>query len=78
MYTNGDLGRDWRLLASSRFSVPTALTSKSSNGPLGGEVVAGLRGGVDDGVRPSSCDQRQDGGAVADVQFVMHEARSAR
>ena len=37
--------------------------------------MAGLCGGVDDGVRPDLLHQRQDARAVADVQFVVPEAR---
>ena len=74
MKTNGVSGA-WRREASSRFSVPTALTSKSSNGRERGEVVRGLRRRVDDEVRPRLADEPLDPVAVADVEVVVLEPR---
>ena len=62
--------------ASSRFRVPPAFVSKSSNGIGGREIVRGLRGGMDDEVGFELPDQRAAARAVANVQFVMGETKS--
>ena len=55
--------------------MPTALMSKSSNGIFAAQVVGRLRGGVDDDGGLERFDQLKHSGAVADVQFVVREAR---
>ena len=51
--------------------MPTALTSKSSNGIAAAAVVGGLGGGVDDQVRAEILNQRKDAFAVPDVECLV-------
>ena len=57
--------------------MPTALTSKSSNGRLAARSWTGLRGRVEDADPASSCCDAASSTpvAIADVELVVHEAR---
>jgi hypothetical protein len=73
---NGD-SRQNRRAASSRFNVPTAFTSKSIERDRRGQVVRRLGRGVNDDRGPERADQFEHARAVADVQFVVGEARQS-
>ena len=47
---------------------------KVVEGNAGGQVVRGLRGGVDDDGRLEGLDELQDGGPVTNIEFMMGEA----
>ena len=68
--------RGMRRVASSRFSVPTALTSKSSNGRLAARSWLGWAAAVDrSAVGASVRRQSKHRGPVADVELMVDEGR---
>ena len=74
MWINGDSAHAWRA-ASMRFMVPAALVSKSSNGMAAARSCERLGGGMDNGVRVNLADEREDPGAIANIQFVVLKPR---
>ena len=77
MWMNGVSGQNCRA-ASSRLSVPTRIDFEIEKGDVGGAVVRRLRGGMHDQRGPKIIHQRQDAGAIADIEIAMIVGRKSR